>query len=318
MQIAVKQSFINKKNLYIILKKGDYMKSLKKLLVGAIASNILCSPVSSVIEAKGRYRSKSVGSGISRDILPDVVGTNGEVRPYSTAQGMSRGSRIALGGVGFTLGIGGILACGYYYYIRSPKSKMNTSKFKPIPIIKASDINDISSEVADRKKNIKHTKEKIVDLMGEKKYGVLHKACERFSKDWWEGCLYVDGGIKAIVPSVISLELMHGSSSSELQDKSEISSLFNSLKEINGFHRENLYGIISTCLRVIGNGICPKQKIIGMEGSDGNWGNGLRFEPISEKEYYLFFVNSELNKIKLCYHNGWGEEKEECTIVLEV
>ncbi len=225
----------------------------------------------------------------------------------SGASALSTAGRLGVGaGV-----VGGVTLVTLGCYLKSGKNAKKEIITGPCVIP------DISQEVTKRLEVAKYTKEKIITLIGKKKYDVLHSACERFlCTVYYEGDNFIADSEK-FIPSITSLELVCGDSRSVLKG-GEISSLFNSAKEINGFGRQSLYDIVDTCLRVIGSGISSKQRIIVTGNSNDSWGNGFRFMPLGDEKYYSFFVNSDLNEIKLCYHNGYGNKTQDCAIVLKL
>lgn len=333
------------------------MKSLKKLLVSALASSVFFSPhVSGAIGAKSR-RSKSATSGTTRGIKKsNVVGMNGGVRPtVPTAPGMSRGSKIAL-----EVGIPGLLLAGGMA-VRLACKKANSSEVpkggthqftvnnKPIPfevayvsnfrrrsVYEPENVHVDQRRVLDmiekhRRKNewengVNAAKAKIVEIIGSEKYDVLRKACEKFSKGL-EGlyrnetfCLEYEETLEG----VISIELVDGDEYCNLEGQKATDFLDTRGARVNEFSRLEVWGKIESCLSIVAKGfngsICRLGNMSKMTDCfDNEWGEGVKIETSTEDElYYGASVSSDLKKIRLCFHCNTRSHKQYCAITLKV
>lgn len=314
------------------------MKSSKKLLVSALASSIFCSSVSGVIEAKGRYRSKSVGSNVVRSIESDVVEANGRGRLNSSVPRMSRGLKIALG-VGipgfFVLGGGtavGIACCKKTNSSTTSEGGDELSEDDELASGIKNDNDDefpVDTKVEEKlpilknlkkekwEKEVSSAKIKIVEIIGEEKYGVLEKACRKFSSDSWDEKKSFKTSAQKVKNGVTFIKLANGGTLTELAGSANIYEFLNNVNLVNNFSRNNIYNVIYGCLRVVAMGLDGFGEICNMNNSlNDEWGAGFRYVTDGEKIYYDTFVSSNLEKIKLCYHNSY--DNKDCDIILKV
>lgn len=169
-------------------------------------------------------------------------------------------------------------------------------------------------------KNVASAKVKIIGCIGEEKYEILRRVCEKLAASGgWDEFRDLEVDAVKLIGKICSIELvsMAENSRTELSKELEISNfLAQRGASINGFNRSKIFSIVNAPLKCVANGISGIYAKTS-QVFDEKWGSGVRFETYEGKVYYEVFVSNNYENIKFHYYENM-DFKRDCTIILKV